>query len=246
MPFTDSIKLVDVVLADEGLITASPADVVSGKVYVGSTSQLETGIMPVAEYNNDITLLAGESHSVPYGKIPQAYTVTATGLSNQTAGTAVAANILKNKTAWVNGTKITGTMPNIGKQEAELIAGESITISKGYHNGTGVISSRALSDQTSGTAIASDILNGKIAWSNGSSITGTMPNIGKEDNNLNCGQNHTISKGYHDGTGVIKANSLASQTVATATAVLYPNVISVQATSLSIVFGTPITFTPFI
>jgi hypothetical protein len=27
--------------------------------------------------------------------------------------------------------------------------------------------------------------------------------------------------------------------------VLYPNVISVQATSLSIVFGTPITFTPF-
>ena len=32
---------------------------------------------------------------------------------------------------------------------------------------------------------------------------------------------------------------------ATDTAVLYPNVISVHATSLSIVFGTPITFIPF-
>lgn len=218
MPFTDSIKLVDVVLADEELITASPADVVSGKVYVGSTSQLETGIMPVAEYNNDITLLAGESHSVPYGKIPQAYTVTATGLSNQTAGTATADTILKNKTAWVNGNQITGTMPNIGKQEAELVSGESVIISEGYHDGTGVISARALSDQTPGNVTSTDILNGKIAWSNGSSITGTMPNIGKEDNNLDCGQIHIISEGYHDGTGVITANSLASQTVATATA----------------------------
>ena len=33
--------------------------------------------------------------------------------------------------------------------------------------------------------------------------------------------------------------------VATATAVLYPKVISVHATSLSIVLGTPITFIPF-
>ena len=40
--------------------------------------------------------------------------------------------------------------------------------------------------------------------------------------------------------------SLSKASAATETAVLYPNVISVHATSLSIVFGTPITFIPFV
>mgnify|MGYP006940318136 CR=1 FL=1 len=39
--------------------------------------------------------------------------------------------------------------------------------------------------------------------------------------------------------------NLSIASAATDTAVLYPNVISVHATSLSIVFGTPITFIPF-
>jgi len=39
--------------------------------------------------------------------------------------------------------------------------------------------------------------------------------------------------------------NLSSASAATDTAVLYPNVISVHATSLSIVFGTPITLIPF-
>ena len=38
--------------------------------------------------------------------------------------------------------------------------------------------------------------------------------------------------------------NLSNASAATETAVLYPNVISVHATSLSIVFGTPITFNP--
>ena len=218
MPFTDSIKMVDVVISDRELITASPIDVASGKVYIGSTAQLETGIMPVAEYNNDITLLAGETHAVPFGKIPQAYNVTAADLSGQTAGNAIAADLLVTKSAWVNGEKIIGTMPNIGKEDEELVSGESHTISYGFHDGTGVITVRTLSDQTPGTAVADDILNGKISWVNGSSVTGTMPNIGSESDSLNCGSTHTISKGYHDGTGIITANSLASQTSATATA----------------------------
>ena len=39
--------------------------------------------------------------------------------------------------------------------------------------------------------------------------------------------------------------NLSNASAATDTAVLYPNVISVHATSLSIVFGTPITLIPF-
>ena len=216
MPFTDSIKMVDVVISDKELITASPIDVANGKVYIGTTSQLETGIMPVAAYSGDISLLSGESHVVPFGKIPQSYTVTAAALSNQTPGNAISDNILINKTAWVNGEKITGTMPSIDSESIELQSGESYTIPEGYHDGTGVITTRGVSDQTPGDAVASNILNGKIAWVNGRSITGTMPNIGTVDVSLNGGDSYTIPKGYHDGTGKIIAATLASQTSATA------------------------------
>jgi hypothetical protein len=218
MPFTDSIKIVDVVISDKNLITASPIDVVSGKVFIGTTSQLETGIMPVAEYTSDITLLCGESHAVPYGKIPEGYTVSAAGLSGQTPGDATAEEILKNKVAWVNGTKITGTMPNIGTESTTLNCGETHTISAGYHDGTGVITARSLSDQTPGDATTGEILIGKIAWVNGSSITGTMPNIGSVSQVLQAGGAYTIPAGYHDGTGVVTANTLSSQTSGTATA----------------------------
>lgn len=47
--------------------------------------------------------------------------------------------------------------------------------------------------------------------------TGTMPNIGAQTGALNCGESADISKGYHNGNGKITANSLASQTSATAT-----------------------------
>ena len=40
--------------------------------------------------------------------------------------------------------------------------------------------------------------------------------------------------------------NLSIASVATDTAVLYPNVMSVHATSLSMVFGTPIVLIPFI
>ena len=216
MPFTDSIKMVDVVISDKELITASPIDVANGKVYIGTTSQLETGIMPVAVYSGDINLLPGESHVVPFGKIPQSYTVTASTLSNQTPGNAISDNILINKTAWVNGTKITGTMPSIDSESIELQSGESYTIPEGYHDGTGVITARGVSDQTPGDAVASNILNGKIAWANGRSITGTMPDISSDSIELLAGESFTISEGYHDGTGVITAATLASQTSATA------------------------------
>lgn len=44
------------------------------------------------------------------------------------------------------------------------------------------------------------------------------PDNGAVTATLNCGKSYTIPKGYHDGTGKVTANSLASQTAATATA----------------------------
>lgn len=218
MPFTDSIRLVDVVLSDKSLLTAQPADVVSGRVFIGTSCGLESGTLPVNKKITGITLLAGESHEVAYGMNPSTYVVKATALKDQTIGNASAADILLNKSAWVNGLRVTGTMPNIGQQSATLVSGESVTISKGYHNGTGKITVRALSDQTTGTGTAADVLKGKIVWVNGKEITGTMPNNGAVSSTLAAGGSYTVPMGYHNGAGKISAKTLAEQTVGNATA----------------------------
>ena len=48
-------------------------------------------------------------------------------------------------------------------------------------------------------------------------LTGTMANRGAITSNLNAGGSYTIPAGYHNGSGKVTANSLASQTSATAT-----------------------------
>ena len=48
--------------------------------------------------------------------------------------------------------------------------------------------------------------------------TGTMPDQGAKAASLNCGGSYAIPAGYHNGAGKITANSLASQTSATAQA----------------------------
>ena len=69
------------------------------------------------------------------------------------------------------------------------------------------------------TASASDVLSGKKAGVQGSDepVNGTMPNRGAVSRTLNAGGSYTISAGYHNGGGKVTANSLASQTNATAT-----------------------------
>ena len=90
---------------------------------------------------------------------------------------ATASNILVDKTAYVNGEKITGTMPNKGTVTASLNCGGSYTIPAGYHNGSGKVTANSLASQTSANATTGDILKNKTAWVNGSKITGAMPNL---------------------------------------------------------------------
>ena len=74
---------------------------------------------------------------------------------------------------------------------------------------------RIASDTTGG---AGDLLSGKTAYFNGKKVTGTMVNQGAKTATLNAGGSYTIPAGYHNGSGKITVNSLASQTSATATA----------------------------
>lgn len=67
-----------------------------------------------------------------------------------------------------------GAMPNIGAQSAALNCGGSVTISKGYHDGTGKITANSLASQTDATGSAARILKGYTAWVNGVKVTGTV------------------------------------------------------------------------
>ena len=72
--------------------------------------------------------------------------------------------------------------------------------------------------QATGNAVVSDVLAGKtFSNSSGVGLVGTMANNGTLNASLNAGQSYTVPAGYTTG-GKINANSLASQTVGTATA----------------------------
>lgn len=68
------------------------------------------------------------------------------------------------------------------------------------------------------TATAGEILSGKTAYVNGVKVTGSMANQGAVSQAINAGGSYTIPAGYHNGSGKVTGNSLASQTSATAAA----------------------------
>ena len=55
------------------------------------------------------SLNCGEGYTIPEGYHNGPGKITANSLTSQTSATATSANILKGKTVWVNGSKITGT-----------------------------------------------------------------------------------------------------------------------------------------
>lgn len=87
--------------------------VLSGKTYVGADTddEIGTGTMENNGATTNQTLNAGGAFTVKKGYHSQAFNVTANSLASQTSGTATAGQILSGQTAWVNGGKLTGTVP---------------------------------------------------------------------------------------------------------------------------------------
>ena len=82
--------------------------------------------------------------------------------------TAVAAEILSTKTAYVNGAKVTGTMPNRGKVTGTISTVDgTYTIQNGYHDGSGTV---GIDTTEQSKIIASNIREGVTILG----VTGTM------------------------------------------------------------------------
>lgn len=107
------------------------------------------GSIPVQGAVTPSALNCGGSYTIPEGYHDGKGKVTANSLANQTSANANASHILLNQTAWINGSKITGTMPNNGTQNKTITpsaSAQSYTIPAGYHNGSGKVSVPAVSN----------------------------------------------------------------------------------------------------
>lgn len=215
-------------------VTATAADVLTGKAFVTSTGVVTPGEMVnngTVDKTLDVTTI---TYTIPKGYhsgsgkvklVLETKTVTPTKSTQKitpTAGkvlsevtvnpipdeyittddaTATAAKILAGETAYVDGEKVTGTMTDNGAKTSTLNAGGSYTIPAGYHNGQGKITAKDLASQTSGTAAAAEILSGETAWVGGTKVTGTMANNGATGGSIDGMTNTsvTIPAGYTTG-----------------------------------------------
>ncbi|MBR0076094.1 MAG: hypothetical protein IJP96_10100 [Synergistaceae bacterium] len=148
---------------------------------------------------------------------------------------AVASQILSGQTAYVNGSKITGSMINREAVNGEISTkADSFIIEQGYHNGSGQVkiseteqakiipqniragikilgftgTNVGCADTSYATANASEILINKTAYLANGKTTGTMTNCGAINGTISTIVGaYSIPEGYHNGSGTVSISN---------------------------------------
>lgn len=108
--------------------TVRPEDVLSGKTFGGKDNdELQTGTM-VNNGAKTASLNCGGSYTIPAGYHNGSGKVTANSLASQTSANAAAGDIIKGKTAWVNGAKRTGTLEDRASQTNAVSVSSSTSV----------------------------------------------------------------------------------------------------------------------
>lgn len=164
---------------DPDELTATKEDILVNKIAgIAGHDEPTSGTMPNRGAVTQ-SLNCGNSYTIPSGYHNGSGKVTANSLASQTSANATAGQILSGQTAWVNGSKITGSMSNRGAVSQGLGINGSYTIPAGYHNGSGKVTQsipvQGGSTTTPGTAnktivAANRYVNGNIIVAGSSNL----------------------------------------------------------------------------
>lgn len=143
---------------------AETAHVLTGKTFSSNASGREKAGTMVNQGAKTASLNCGGTYTIPAGYHNGSGKVTANNLASQTApdsgkSAAGAAQILSGYQAYINGSKVSGTMANQGAKTASLNCGGTYTIPAGYHNGSGKVTANNLADQITVSAVLNKYKN---------------------------------------------------------------------------------------
>ena len=106
------------------------------KIIYGNTTLIDLTDATLGQNDGD-KILDGQS---AYGKDGEKITGSCTYDADTSDATASASEILSTKTAYVNGSKVTGTMPNNGAVSGTIDdLSTPYTVPQGYHDGSGTV-----------------------------------------------------------------------------------------------------------
>lgn len=154
----------------------------------GGTISTKAGTISIpAGYTTggSVSISTTEQNKIVAGNIKKGVTVLGVAGTYTSDATATAANILSDKTAYVNGAKISGTMANRGLVSPTLGLGQSYILEEGYYEGGEILvipgQAKSPTEITVGTAITPDTGYGLSSVTIPSNATITVG----EENKLN-------------------------------------------------------------